>query len=138
MGRSSKPRHAHRARLIKLPMMKTLHDQLALDLHTAFAALSISPAKDQFDIVGHYLNTIGLTIEGDPRFPVELKIIESAIRAMNQIVDSWERTNILRPTAIELLPVRNAVFVCDQIVSRLDLTKIHISNKKLATMKARA
>jgi hypothetical protein len=133
MGRSSKPRHAHRPRLKNIPMTN-LRDQIGLELHVALAALSVAPAREQFDSIGQVLNIIGLTIEHDPRFPAEFRIIQGGASAMNQIADGWTRTRTLRPTDLELLPIRNAVNVCDEISSRLDLTKLHLSIQKLRVM----
>lgn len=138
MARSSKPRHAHRPRLIKIPMMASLHNQIALELHAALGALSISPARDQFDAIGQYFNMIGLAVEHDPRFTDEFVIIESGARAMNQIADCFDRTGTLQPTYFELLPVRNAVIACDQILPRIDVTKLHVANVKLAAMRCPA
>jgi len=135
MGRSSKPRHAHRPRLIRIPMTAGLHDQIGMALHTALATLAVAPTRDQFDSVGQIFNMIGVAIEDDARFEVEFQIIESGARAMNQIADCYDRTGVLRLTDLELAPVRNAVVTCDQITSRLDVTKLHLANMKLASMR---
>jgi hypothetical protein len=135
MARSSKPRHARRPRLIKIPMMRTIHDMIALELHTAFATLSVAPCRDQFDAIGQIFNMIGLAIEKDSRFPVEFRIVQSGASAMGQISDGFDRTGVLRPTELELLSVRNAVNVCDEILPRLDVTRIHLANVALAAMR---
>jgi hypothetical protein len=135
MARSTKPRHAHKPRLIKIPMMKSMRNMIALELHTAFATLSIAPCRDQFDAIGQIFNMIGLAIEKDSRFPVEFRIVQSGTSAMVQISDGFDRTGVLRPTDLELLSVRNAVNVCDEILPRLDITRMHLANVALAAMR---
>jgi hypothetical protein len=138
MGRSTKPRRTHRPRLVRIPMTAGLHDQFGMTLHTALAALAIAPSSDQFDAIGQIFNVIGLTIEHDERFSAEAVILASGASAMNQIAAGYERTGTLRPTDVELLPVRNAVNVCDEILSRLDVTQLHLANVKLSAMRHRS
>lgn len=135
MSRSAKPRHAHKPRLIKIPMTAGLHDQFGMALHAAFAALSVAPDRDQFDNIAQYFNVIGLAIEHDARFKDEALILNSGASAMQQIDGGWRRTGVLRPTALELLPVRNAINICDEILPRIDVTRLHLAQVQLANLR---
>lgn len=135
MARSAKPRHAYRPRLVRIPMTAGLHDQFGMTLHTALAAMAIAPSRDQFDAIAQIFNVIGLAIEQDARFKDEAVVLASGASAMNQIAAGCQRTGTLSPTALEMLPVRNAVNVCDQILSRIDVTKLHFANKRLSEMR---
>lgn len=138
MGRTSKPRHAHKRRLIKIPMTAGLHDQFGMALHGALIGLSLAPDRDQFDNLAQMFNVIGLAIEHDARFKDEALILSSGASAMGQIDDGWRRTGVLRPTALELLPVRNAINVCDQILPRIDVTRLHLAQVELANLRMNA
>lgn len=135
MGRSTKPRRAYRPRLVRIPMTAALHDQFGITLHVSLAAMASAPSREQFDAIGQIFNVIALAIEHDKRFSAEAVILASGASAMNQIASGCERTGNLRPTDIELLPVRNAVNVCDRILSRLDVTQLHLANVKLSAMR---
>lgn len=132
MAVSRKPRHAHRPRLIRIPMMTDLHNEFGLVLHTALAALASAPDREQFDAIAQIFNVVGIAIDRDLRFGDEARILAGGAAAMNQIDDGYRRTGALRPTALELAPVRNAVNVCDEILSRLDVTKLHLAQVRLA------
>jgi hypothetical protein len=116
-------------------MTAGLHDQFGMTLHTALAAMAIAPSRDQFDAIAQIFNVIGLAIEQDARFKDEAVVLASGASAMNQIAAGCQRTGTLSPTALEMLPVRNAVNVCDQILSRIDVTKLHFANKRLSEMR---
>ena len=138
MASSSKPRHARRPRLVRIPMTKGLHDQFGMTLHTALAAMTLAPARDQFDAIAQIFNVIGLAIEHDARFTIEAVALASGASAMNQIAAGCERTGALRPTEIEMLPVRNAVNICDEILSRIDVTHLYLANKRLSEIRRTA
>lgn len=135
MGRSTKPRHAHRPRLVRIPMTKGLHDQFGMTLHTSFAAMTLAPGRDQFDAIAQIFNVVALAIEDDQRFKLEALILASGASAMNQISAGYDRTGIMRPTDLELLPVQNAINVCDWILPRIDVTKLHLANMRLSAIR---
>ena len=116
-------------------MTAGLHDQFGMTLHTALAAMAMAPSRDQFDAIAQIFNVIGLAIEHDARFSAEAIVLASGASAMNQIAAGCDRTGTLRPTDLELMPVRNAVNVCDQILSRIDVTKLHFANRRLSEMR---
>lgn len=131
---SKRPRKVRRPRLMNIPMTKPLHDEFALTLHMALANMSLMPSKDHFDAIAQIFNVVGLAIEDDVRFVVEARILNGGASAMNQISDAFARSACLRPTNLELLPVQQAANICDRILPRLNVTRLHLARLRLCTM----
>jgi len=117
-----------RPRLIRAPVMKELHDEIAMGMHMAYATLASAPDGNAFNMLASILNMVSLAIDGDSRFPDEARVLQSAVLAMNQI---GRKTGALSATQIELLPVRNALGVVDKILPRLDVVKLHLAHTRL-------
>jgi len=117
---------------VSSPVMPELHDIIAMGMHTSFSTLKSRPDENAFSMLARIVGMVGRAIEGDPRFAAERLQINSAGAALNQI---GAKVGPLRATALELLPVLNAVRMIDVILPRLDVAKLHQANLDMACLK---
>jgi len=118
----------YRPRLVKGPVMKELHDVIGMGLHVSYRMLRDNPTEAAFRQLIQILNMVGLTIEGDPRFADEIRIVNSGSLALNQI---GAKVGPIGALPYELAPVVNAVNCIDTLLPRLDASKLHQANLKL-------
>ncbi len=128
----TRKRSTYRPRLVSIPVMKEMHDQIAMGMHTALAALERDPGENAFSMLASIFNMVGLAIDGDARFDVEMLQVKSGSRAMNQI---GAKEGPLRALPLELLPVRNAVNTIDALLPRLNIWGLHHANVQMRGMK---
>lgn len=110
-------------------MSKALHDEFGLQMHMALATLRTKPCVEAFDALGWIFNVVVITIEGDERFTDDLIHIHSGIRMMNQISNKCTAGIPLKD--YELACLFSAANVIEEILPRLDITKLHMANLKL-------
>lgn len=134
MGTTKKPRHAHRARLVSIPMTDGLRKEFAMTMHAALFGLRACPARHHFDALAQIFNVVSLTIENDTRFTHEARIIAGGARALNDIDTRFGELRIFQPSTIEVAPIRPAATAIDQILPRLDVTQLYLSMKRLTAM----
>jgi hypothetical protein len=121
----------YRPRLIRAPVMRELHDEIAMGLHTAYGTLACAPDRNAIEMLAQILGMIGLAVEGEERFANGLRQIDSGMRALEQI---GAKTGELTATKLELAPILNAVRTADAMLPRLDVVKLHLANVKLTAM----
>ena len=114
----------YRPRIIKIPVTG-LHRELALHAHAALAALRYSPSVDAFDMLAGIINMIQVTIENDERFTHEAKLITGGAATLNQISKKIESRLALQE--FELASIQVSVNAVDSILSRLDVTRMHLA-----------
>lgn len=122
-------RKAYKPKPIRIPMTKALYDEFGLQMHMSLATLRTKPCNEAFDALGWIFNVVVTTIERDERFTDSLIHIHSGIRMMNQI--SNKCTAGLPLKDYELACLFSASNVIDEILPRLDITKMHMANLKL-------
>lgn len=76
------------------------------------------------------LGMVGLAIEDDPKFANQQILIDSGMRALEQIGTKSE----VSATDLEMLPLLNAVVAADKVVPRLDVLRLHNANLKLRAL----
>lgn len=119
----------YKPRLVKIPMSKNLYDEFSLQLHTALATLRIAPCTEAYDAIGWLFNVVVVVAEKDKRFDDEMIHLYSGIRMMNQIQNKCEAKLPLKD--YELACLFSAVQTVDEILPRLDVSKLHIANLHL-------
>lgn len=130
----TRKRSAYRPSPKRVPVMKELHDQIAMGLHMAYSFLERAPDAAAVDQLSEGLGMIGLAIESDARFTDELRQVDSGRRALEQIAAKGEK---LTATPLELMPIMNAVSAADQILPRLDGVKLFKALQKLRVLATR-
>ena len=116
-------------RLISIPMSKPLYDSISMQLHTALATLRTAPCTEAYDAIGWLFNVVAVVAEKDKRFTSQMIHIYSGIRMMNQIQNKCEAGLPLKD--YELACLFSAVQTVDEILPRLDVSKIHLANLHL-------
>ena len=119
-------------RLVRIPMSKALYEQFSMQLHTALATLRTAPCLEAYDAIGWLFNVVAVVAEEDKRFKDDLIHLYSGIRMMNQIQNKCEAKLPLKD--YELACLFSAVQTVDEILPRLDVSKIHLANLHLKGM----
>lgn len=112
-------------------MSKALHDEFGIQMHMSIATLRNKPCIEAFDSLGWLFNVVIVTVEKDPRFVDDLLYIHSGIRMMNQIANKCVAGLPLKD--YELACLTSAASVVDDILPRLDITKLHMAYLQLRT-----
>ena len=84
MGRSAKPRKAHKEKPIHVPMMRPDRDALAMQMHAAVETLIQRPTIDSYNRVSKMLAT--MTYAG-----LEADCLTMATDTVNAVCDRYER-----------------------------------------------
>ena len=124
-----KKRKQYKPKPIRIPMSKALYDEFGLQMHMALATLRTKPCTEAFDALGWMFNVVVVTVEHDKRFADSMIHIYSGIRMMNQISNKCIAGLPLKD--YELACLFSAANVIEEILPRLDITKLHTSNLKL-------
>ena len=127
-----KPRKKYRPRMIKIPMSKNLYDAFGMQMHAALATMRVQPCLEAWDALGWIFNVVSVTIKDDARFTSEMTQIQQGVEAMNECMGNAENNTLMPDSVTARLTV--AVSVIDDILPRLDVTKLHWSNIKLKGM----
>ncbi len=100
-----------------------------MQLHTALATLRTALCLEAYDAIGWLFNVVVIVVEKDNRFKDDLIHLYSGIRMMNQIQNKCEAGLTLKD--YELACLFSAVQTVDEILPRLDVSKIHLANLHL-------
>ena len=122
MARSKNKKY--RPKPIRIPVT-ALHGEMALHLHAALATLRYQPSVEAFDMIAGILNMIQVTIENDERFIHEAKLINGGAATLNQVSRKIESGQALQE--FELGSIQVAVNTVDSILTRLDVTRMHLA-----------
>ena len=117
---------------IRIPVTG-LHREMALHAHAALVTLRYSPSIDAFDMLAGILNMIQMTIANDERFVHEAKLINGGAATLNQISKKVESGLALQEH--ELASIQVSVNAVDSILSRLDVTRMHLAQLTLRKAK---
>jgi hypothetical protein len=109
-------------------MCQALHDEFGMQMHTALATLRTSPTREAYDALGWLINCVFITIANDPKFEDALAPIDAAIKMMNKLGQRCEGSSL---SDYEIACLTSCVSLMDDILPRLDVTKIHLANLSL-------
>ena len=131
MARSKNKKY--RPRLVHIPVTG-LHREMALHAHAAVATLRYAPSPDAFDMVAGILNMIQVTIKDDDRFVHEAKLINGGATTLNQISKKIDAGLALHEH--ELASICVAVNTVDAILSKLDVSRMHLAQLSVRQLQA--
>lgn len=120
-------------KLVKIPMTRALHQELAIHAHAALVTLRYAPSLNAFDSLATLMNVVQIAIDQDERFTHEAMLIRGGAATMSQIMHKVDARLPLQEH--ELASIEVAVTAMDQIFPRLDVTKLHLSRLSLSAMK---
>jgi hypothetical protein len=118
---------AYRPRPVRIPMTPGLGDQIALHMHASLSSLAMRSDVDSFDSLAGIVNMVGVAIQNDARFEHEYRLVSGGAMAMNDIGKLIQAQLPLQDRHIA--PVRVAVNAIDQILSRLDVSRLYLSER---------
>ncbi|RJG06270.1 hypothetical protein D3870_09820 [Noviherbaspirillum cavernae] len=120
-NKAYRPKHVH------VPVMPELQQEFAYSGHGALAALRLAPNPDAFEQLAAIFNVVylGLAAKGDKSL-----ILESGMRAMQDISVRADRTGTVGLARHELPPIRNAVLECEKLIRALDIVTLHNARVK--------
>ena len=124
-----KPRKKYRPRMVRIPMGKNLHDAFGMQMHASLATMRVQPCLEAWDALGWIFNVVCVTIKDDARFTSEMTQIQQGVEAMNECLPCAE-SNTMMPYSVTA-QLTAAVSVIDDILPRLDVTKLHLANLSL-------
>lgn len=119
-----KPRKKYRPRLVKIPMCRPLHDEFAMQMHTALATLRTAPTIDAYDALGWIINLVGVAY-GDRMSEDQSKVIGRAVEVMNQLV----HTDLT--IGAEIVVLEHCAVMIDDVLPYISVTDLHLANLKL-------
>lgn len=125
----------YRPKLIAIPVMRPLHDEMAMHLRAALVTLTYKPSNDAFDMLAGVLNVVQVAIQNDSRFPHEAKLINGGAATMNQISKKVDRGLALQEH--ELGSIKISVNTVDEILPRLDVGKLNAARVFLSANRER-
>jgi hypothetical protein len=124
-----KPRKAYKPKPIRIPMSKSLYDEFGMQMHTALASLRLNPTEDQFCALATIMNVVSVAIQDDSRFDEYRIYVNTGISMMNQISNKCAAGLPLKVFEIASLTI--AVSAIDEMLPRMDVTKLHLANMTL-------
>lgn len=125
----SKKRNNQRRRLPHLPVMRELHNQFGLQMHTALARLKVEPDMQAYDALAQIFNLIGLTTSKNKKFQHEHRLIVSGASTMNQIERKISAKLPLKQH--EITPLQITVNTIDEILGKLSVMDLYASMQQL-------
>lgn len=123
----------YRPRMIRIPVTG-IHRELALHAHAALMTLRYSPSIEAFDMLAGIINMVQVTIENDLRFTHEAKLITGGAATLNQIAKKIESGLALHE--FELASICVAVNTIDCILSKLDVSRMHLAQLSVRKLQA--
>lgn len=118
---------AYRPKHTEIPVMADLQREFMFASHGALAALRLAPTIDAFDQLAGLFNVIAIALKDKGGRSV---VLESGMRALQEVCDRIDRTGAIAITRFELPPIENAVVECEQIVKQLDVVRLHYARIK--------
>lgn len=114
---------------VNIPIMNELQDAFAFDAHGAFAAMRMAPNQDAFDQLAGIFNVLSVGLHDINQRSV---ILESGIRALQDVANRADCTGCLGVARHELAPIGNAVIESETLVKKLDVIRLHMAGRKLS------
>jgi hypothetical protein len=118
-ARRNKP---YRLKQIHLPVMPELQKEFMFASHGSLAALRMAPSADAYDQLADLFNVICVALQDTGGRSV---ILESGMRAMQDVCVRAERIGQIGLGRFELPPIENAVIECESIVKQLDVIRLY-------------
>jgi hypothetical protein len=112
----------YRPKHINVPVMPDLQREFSIAGHGALAALRLSPNPDAFDMLADIFNVIHVALNDTGRSSV---ILDSGMRAMQEVCNRAEKTGQLQIRRFELPPIANAMVECETLIKQLDVMRLH-------------
>lgn len=119
-------RKPYRPKPIHIPMTG-LRDTIALHMHSSLAALAATGDVDSFDSLAGIMNMVGVAIQNDERFTHEFRLVSGGAMALNEVARLVDASVSIGEH--HLAPVRVAVTAIDEILPRLDVARLYVSEK---------
>jgi hypothetical protein len=119
-------------RLPRIPMGSVLRDQFRLQLHTSLSALKTAPSTDAFDGLAEIFNVVGWALRDDAQHSREANVIEVGAAALNRIENHVFLTQRIAET--EIATITAAVNEIDNLLGRLDVSKLYLAMRELRAM----
>jgi hypothetical protein len=108
--------------------MPDLQFEFAKSMHGALAALRLAPTLPAFDQLAGAFNVVSVALHRRGRRSV---ILDSGIRAMNDVSARAARIGSIGISRHELLPIGNAVIECEKLVPELDALGLDAARVKV-------
>lgn len=112
--------------------MTGFRDMLALHMYASLAAIEAAGDLDSFDSLANIMNMIGLAMANDARLAREFRLVTGGAAAMNDIGRLLEAG--LKAQERHIAPVRVALAAIDEVLPRMDVSKIYLAEKTAVAM----
>jgi hypothetical protein len=121
-AKKPKRNKSYRPKHIQVPVMPDLQREFMMAGHGALATLRLAPNPDAFDMLADIFNVVSVALQDTGKVSV---ILDSGMRAMQEVCDRAERTGQIQIRQFELPPIQNAVIECETLVKQLDVMRLH-------------
>lgn len=128
MAHKSKRNKAYKPKHIQVPIMPDLQKEFMWASHASLATLRLAPNTDAFDQLADLFNVISVALQDTGGRSL---ILDSGMRAMQDVCDRAERTGKLAIGRFELPPIENAVLECEEIIKQLDVIRLYQARVKV-------
>ena len=132
MPASRKPRHAQRQRMVRVPMMTPLKQQIATDMHAALFRLRTAPTDDARTDLASTFNTVSVAVERDARFAEE----REHLRAGALCLEAYAAPAPL--TDDQLATLAHTCSVIDTILGLFDVATLWAAEKTAVALARQA
>ena len=117
MSKSKKPRKKYTPKPAHIPMMASMRDRLALDLHLSIEALIEASSPDTYNALSTKLCTMGYAGVVSP-------YLEAAKQTLGVICERYERFGKVGVSSDEALALRALAGELDALLATVPATKI--------------
>ena len=128
MKQKPKRTKAYRPKHIEIPVMPDLQKEFMFASHASLATLRLEPTSEAFDQLADLFNVISVALQDTGGRSL---ILDSGMRALQDVCDRAERTGQIGLGRFELPPLENAVIECEEIVKQLDVMRLYQARLKV-------
>ena len=129
----TKRNKAYRPRQVHIPVMPDLQRDFLFAGHGALAALRLAPNVHALDQLAAMFNVILVALVDTGRASI---ILESGMRALQEVANRFERTGAVAIGRYELAPIELALVECENLIKQLDVMGLYIAQKRLRAAEA--
>ena len=123
----------HTRRMRRIPMGSLLRDQFRLQLHVAMGQLAYKPCAEPYNALAEVFNVVQVALEDDRHHVIEAAVISTAARALVAMKETVARR--IPPYEGELAQVRAGVNQIDNLLGRMDVSRLYVAMQTLNNMK---
>ncbi len=118
----------YRPKHIQIPVMPELQREFMMAAHGSLASMRLAPSVPAFDQLAGVFNVVQVALTDLKRHSI---VLESGMRALNDVALRHERTGAIGIGRFELVPIELAVIECEALVPTLDIMGLFVAQRRI-------